>query len=64
MKVNATATRQGDMWAIEVSDLPALLAQASDLSQAPDIVRDAVALMLDLPPRYITVSVDASPIPR
>ena len=61
MRVTATATRTGQWWAIEVSDVAGgLHTQARRLDQVASAVIDAVALVADVSPDAIEVDV----IPR
>lgn len=46
----ARATRSGDWWAIEVEELEGVFTQARRLEQVEAMARDAIALMLDIPP--------------
>ena len=65
MKVTATATRRGDWWAIEVTDVQGgLHTQARRLDQVAATVADAVALVADVPPNTIEVSVIPKLPPR
>ena len=58
MRVTATATRAGQWWAIEVSDVAGgLHTQARRLDQVASAVIDAVALVADLSPDAIEVDV-------
>jgi len=58
MRVTATATRTGQWWAIEVSDVAGgLHTQARRLDQVVSAVIDAVALVADVSPDAIEVDV-------
>jgi len=58
MRVTAMATRTGQWWAIEVSDVAGgLHTQARRLDQVASAVIDAVALVADLSPDAIEVDV-------
>lgn len=54
-KVNAR--RSGDWWALEVPDLPGVFSQTKRLDKAPDAAREAIAVMLDIAPSDVQVSV-------
>ncbi len=56
MKVTAKATRSGDWWAIEVPEVPGVFTQAKRLDQVADMVADAVALMEDIEPADVEVT--------
>jgi hypothetical protein len=65
MKVTATATRIGDWWAIEVTDVQGgLHTQARRLDQVAATVADAVALVADVLPNTIEVNVIPKLPPR
>ncbi|HEY5180200.1 MAG TPA: hypothetical protein VIJ07_10590 [Dermatophilaceae bacterium] len=65
MKVTATATRTGEWWAIEVSDVQGgLHTQARRLDQVAATVADAVALAVDVSPETIEVTVIPQLAPR
>ena len=65
MKVTATATRIGDWWAIEVTDMKGgLHSQARRLDQVAATVADAVALVADVPRNTIEVNVIPKLPPR
>ena len=65
MKVTATATRLGDWWAIEVTDVQGgLHTQARRLDQVAATVADAVALVADVPRNTIEVNVIPKLPPR
>lgn len=57
MKVTANATRTGDWWAVEVPEVPGVFTQAKRLDQVAEMVRDAVALMADVPEDSVEVEV-------
>ena len=46
----AVARRAGDWWAISVPELKGVHTQARRLSRVEAMARDAIALMLDVPP--------------
>jgi len=48
MRVTAKVTRSGEWWAVEVPEVPGVFTQAKRLAQVPEMVRDAVALMVDV----------------
>ncbi|MBA2951620.1 type II toxin-antitoxin system HicB family antitoxin [Streptomyces himalayensis] len=52
------ARRTGDWWALEVPDLPGVFSQAKRLEQADAAAREAIAVMLDVEPDTISVSVE------
>ena len=65
MEVTATATRTGEWWAIEVSDVQGgLHTQARRLDQVAATVADAVALVVDVSPETIEVTVIPQLAPR
>jgi predicted RNase H-like HicB family nuclease len=55
VKVTAKVTRSGDWWAVEVPEVPGVFTQAKRLDQVEEMVRDAVALMIDARPAGIDV---------
>lgn len=59
MKVTANVTRSGGWWAIEVPQVPGVFTQAKRLEQVPAMVADAVALMEDIDPDAVEVTVTA-----
>jgi predicted RNase H-like HicB family nuclease len=58
MKVTATAHRSGDWWAIEVPEVRGVHTQVKRLDQAAAMAADAVALMLEIDPADIDVTVN------
>lgn len=60
MKVTARATRAGAWWAIEIPEVPGAFTQARRLGQVPDMVRDAVSLLCDVPAS--SIEVELSPV--
>lgn len=53
-----TARRTGDWWALEVPDVPGAYSQCKRLGQAPDLAREAIALVLDKDEADIDVTVE------
>jgi predicted RNase H-like HicB family nuclease len=53
-----TARRTGDWWALEVPDVPGAYSQCKRLEQAPDLAREAIALVLDKDGADIDVTVE------
>jgi predicted RNase H-like HicB family nuclease len=60
MKVTyrVTARRAGDWWALEVPELPGVFSQTKRLDQADAEAREAIAVMLDVEPDEVRVSVE------
>lgn len=56
-RYNALCTREGNWWAIDVPGVPGVHTQAKRLDQAEAMARDAVALMLEVPPDSFDVEV-------
>lgn len=54
----AVCRRSGKWWAISIRELKGVHTQARRLDQVADMARDAIALMLDLDPAEITVTVE------
>ncbi len=54
----AVCERSGDWWAVSVPRLPGVHTQARTLDEVSDVAREAIALMLDLDPQAIHVSVE------
>lgn len=52
------AERDGKFWFLRVPELPGVFTQVRRLEQAPDMVRDAIALMLDIPADTFDVDVE------
>ncbi|WP_306191670.1 type II toxin-antitoxin system HicB family antitoxin [Streptomyces sp. MK5] len=52
------ARRSGDWWALEVPDLPGVFSQAKRLEKADEAAREAIAVMLDVEPDTISVTVE------
>ena len=48
--------RSGDWWAVEVPQVPGVHTQARRLDQVSAMARDAIALMLDVPPDSFDVT--------
>lgn len=57
MKVTAVCTRSGGWWAIEVPEVPGVFTQARRLSQAPEMVADAVSLMANVDAGDVEVTI-------
>lgn len=57
MKLFAKATRTGSWWAVEVPDVPGAFTQTKRLDQVPDMVADAVSLLLEIPAHEVEVHV-------
>lgn len=57
----AVAQRSGNWWALEVPALPGVFTQARSLALADEMVRDAVAVFLEVPSTSISVSVRVLP---
>ena len=53
----ATCRRSGNWWAISVPELKGVHTQARRLDQVADMTREAIALMLDIDPASIEVTV-------
>jgi predicted RNase H-like HicB family nuclease len=58
MRVTAKTQRSGGWWAVEVPEIPGVFTQAKRLDQVEAMVRDAVAVMLDIDPETVVVTVD------
>lgn len=58
-RYRVTAERDGKFWFLRVPELPGVFTQVRRLEQAPEMVRDAIALMLDVPVE--TFDVDVQP---
>lgn len=56
-RYEALCTREGNWWAIDVPDVPGVHTQAKRLDQAEAMARDALALMLEVPPDSFDVDV-------
>jgi predicted RNase H-like HicB family nuclease len=54
----AVARRTSNWWAIEVPGLPGVITQARYLDQVEEMVRDAIAAMLDVGPASVDVTVE------
>ena len=52
------ARRSGDWWALEVPEVPGVFSQAKRLEQVEPMIREAIALMLDMPEQKVAVDVD------
>lgn len=53
-----TARRTGDWWALDVPDVPGAYSQCKRLEQAPDLAREAIALVLDQDEADIEVAIE------
>ncbi|QGX08819.1 hypothetical protein EEW87_17595 (plasmid) [Janibacter melonis] len=58
MKVTAKVTRSGGWWAIEVPEVRGVFTQAKRLDQVAEIVADAVAVMKDVDPASVEVTIE------
>lgn len=56
-RYTARCSRSGAWWAIVVPEVPGVYTQARRLDQAEDMARDAIALLLDVPPDSFDVEV-------
>ncbi len=56
-RYEALCSREGNWWAIDVPDVPGVHTQAKRLDQAEAMARDALALMLEVPPDSFDVDV-------
>ena len=56
-RYRVTAERDGRFWFLRVSELPGVFTQVRRLEQAPGMIRDAIALMLDVPADTFDVEV-------
>ncbi len=54
---SATAERSGKWWALSVPEIPGLHTQARRLDQAPAMVREAIALMLNVSENSFDVTI-------
>lgn len=54
----AVCRRSGNWWAISVRELKGVHTQARRLDQVADMARDAIALMLDVDPSGVEVTVE------
>ncbi|MFE1230602.1 type II toxin-antitoxin system HicB family antitoxin [Streptomyces sp. NPDC058745] len=52
------ARRSGEWWALDVPDLPGVFSQSKRLEKAEDAAREAIALMLDVDPDTVQVTVE------
>ncbi len=57
-RYRVTAERDGKFWFLRVPDLPGIFTQVRRLEQAPEMIRDAIALMLDVPADTFDVNVE------
>ncbi len=48
-RYRVTAERDGKFWFLRVPELPGVLTRVRRLEQAPEMIRDAIALMLNVP---------------
>lgn len=53
-----TARRVGEWWALEVPDLPGVFSQAKRLERADEAAREAIAVMLDIEPDQVSVTIE------
>ena len=53
-----TAERDGRFWFLRVPELPGIFTQVRRLEQAPEMIRDAIAMMLDVPSHSFSVAVE------
>jgi predicted RNase H-like HicB family nuclease len=53
-----TARRSGDWWALQVPDLPGVFSQAKRLDTAGAAAQEAIAVMLDIEPEDVQVTVE------
>jgi DNA-directed RNA polymerase specialized sigma subunit len=60
MKVTAKVERVGGWWAVEVDYAGGLHTQAKRLDQVPEMVKDAVSLVADVPAKDVEVSIEAA----
>jgi predicted RNase H-like HicB family nuclease len=58
LRYRVTAERDGRFWLLRVPELPGVFTQVRRLEQAPEMVRDAIALMLDVPADTFEVDVE------
>ena len=58
MNVTARITRSGDWWAIEVPEVPGTFSQTKRLDQVATMAAEAAALLLDIDPEEIDVTLD------
>jgi predicted RNase H-like HicB family nuclease len=54
----AVCRRSGNWWAVSVRELKGVHTQARRLDQVPDMARDAIALMLEVDPGEVQVTVE------
>lgn len=57
-RYRVTAERDGKFWLLRVPDLPGVFTQTRRLEQAPDMIRDAIALMLNVAAETFDVEVE------
>ena len=57
-RYRVTAERDGKFWLLRVPELPGVFTQVRRLEQAPDMIRDAIALMLNVPVETFDVDVE------
>lgn len=60
MDVTAKAIRAGGWWAVEVPEVPGAFTQVKRLDQVDTMVSDAVALMTDVDPSDVNVTLDVA----
>jgi len=57
-RFRVTAERDGKFWFLRVPELPGVFTQVRRLEQAPEMIRDVIALMLDVPADTFDVDVE------
>jgi predicted RNase H-like HicB family nuclease len=57
-RYRVTAERDGRFWFLRVPELPGVFTQVRRLEQADEMIRDAIALMLDVPAATFDVDVE------
>ena len=58
LRYRVTAERDGKFWLLRVPELPGIFTQVRRLEQAPDMIRDAIALMLNVAAETFDVDVE------
>lgn len=58
MNVTAVARRDGRWWAISVPEVEGAFTQTRRLDQVPDMVADAVGMLLEIDPATVEVTVE------
>ncbi len=56
-RYTAVAEHAGAWWAITVAEMPGVFSQARRLDNVEHMARDAIALMLDVPPESFEIDV-------